>query len=154
MLDVLEVLHVSTQETTSGSMLIICLSIWRLCMFAFSEISVRSVSVILDVLLSLFMFVLSECSRCSPLVVSIDSEANILALSELSSGSVLVMFCRCRVVVCLHLVQFRLVQFYLCFSNWRLCLLALTEIRYSILLPRARGAPQQPPNNLNILLRV
>ena len=107
MLDVLEVLHVSTQETTSGSMLIICLSIWRLCMFAFSEISVRSVSVILDVLLSLFMFVLSECSRGSLLVVSVDLEANIFALSELSSGSVLVMFCRCRGVVCLHLMQFR-----------------------------------------------
>ena len=74
---------------------------------AFSEMSGRSVSVILDVLLSLFMFVLSECSRGSLLVVSVDLEANIFALSELSSGSVLVMFCRCRGVACLHLMQFR-----------------------------------------------
>ena len=113
-------------------------------MFAFSEMSGRSVSVILDVLLSLFMFVLSECSRGSLLVVSVDLEANIFALRELSSGSVLVMFCRCRGVVCLHLMQFRLVQFYLFFSNWRLCLLALTEIM--------AGPTQLILNNLEIVL--
>jgi hypothetical protein len=31
---------------------------------------------------------------------------------------------------------------------------AAQTLRYSILLPRARGAPQQPPNHTNIFLRV
>ena len=56
----MEVLHVSTEEKTGGSMLIMCLSIWRLSMFEFSEISGRSISVILDALLSLLMCVLEK----------------------------------------------------------------------------------------------
>ena len=71
----MEVLHVSTEEKTGGSMLIMCLSIWRLSMFEFSEISGRSISVILDALLSLLMCVLEKWSESSLLAVSVDLEA-------------------------------------------------------------------------------
>jgi hypothetical protein len=39
-------------------------------------------------------------------------------------------------------------------SNTAISLVALCLKRYSILLPRARGAPQQPPNHTSIFLRV